>query len=223
MPLSTEDRTQIQNFGVLAVMAVAAVIFIPGPDYGIPVGIYNLYNSIGRLEKSLASEREKYDKEKLRIDRIPALERELQERQPEIQRYEARLPKSTKVPELYRDIDRFKQYSSLDIRDQTRLDPVDKGDYLELPIRIEAKGSFDSIATFINQLERNQRFAQVKELKIIEKPGETTGEDQQDFENHEATMRISTFMFKDQLVAQESKAKSAGQTSGQPGETAKTK
>ena len=223
MPLSTEDRTQIQNFGLLAAMAVAAIIFIPGPDYGVPVGIYNLYNSIGRLEKSLAGEKEKYEKEKLRIDRIPTLEKELQERQPEIQRYEARLPKSTKVPELFRDIDRFKQYSNLDIVVQTRLDPVDKGDYLELPIRIDALGTFDSIATFINQLERNQRFAQIKELKIMEKPGETSGGEAQDFERHETTMRISTFMFKDQLVAEESKARSTGQTTTQPGDTSKTK
>ncbi len=223
MPLSTEDRTQIQNFGVLAVMAVAALIFVPGSQLGLPVGIYDLYKSIGRQEKLLKSEAEKLEKEDLRIKRIPALEKELQERQPEIQRYEARLPKSTKVPELFRDIDRFKQYSSLDITVQTRLDPVDIGDYLELPIRIEAKGTYDSIATFINQLERNQRFAQVKELKIMEKPGETTGEEQQDFERHEVTMRISTFMFKDQLVAEESKAKSAGQTTTQPGDKAKTK
>ncbi len=223
MPLSTEDRTQIQNFGLLAAMAVAAIILLPGPDYGIPVGIYNLYNSIGRLEKSLAGEKDKYEKEKLRIDRIPALEKELQERQPEIQRYEARLPKSTKVPELFRDIDRFKQFSSLDIIVQTRLDPVDKGDYLELPIRIDARGTFDSIASFINQLERNQRFAQVKELRIIEKPGETTGGDKQDFEKHETTMRISTFMFKDQLVAEESKARSSGQTTTPPGDMSKTK
>lgn len=221
MPLSTEDRTQVQNFGVLAVMAVVAIIFAPGPDYGIPVGVYNLYKSIGRQEKLLTTEKDKLDKEQLRIDRIPALEKELQERQPEIQRYEARLPKSTKVPELFRDIDRFKLYSNLVIALQRRLDPVDKGDYLELPILIEARGTYDSIATFINQLERNQRFAQIKELKMLEKPGEVSGEEKQDFERHDVTMRISTFMFKDQVVAEESKAKAAGQAAPQTGDKTK--
>lgn len=223
MPLSTEDRTQIQNFGLLAAMAVAAIIMIPGSQLGVPVGIYDLYKSIGRQEKLLVTEKEKFDKEKLRIDRIPALEKELEERQPEIKRYEARLPKSTDIPDLFRDIDRFMQYSNLDIDIQTRLDPVDKGDYMELPISIEANGTYDSIATFLNQLERNQRFAQVKELKIIEKPGETSGQDQQDFEKHKANMRISTFMFKDQLVADESKAKSAGNPPAQPAGKAQAK
>jgi Tfp pilus assembly protein PilO len=210
MPLSPEDRDQIRNAGLICGLIVAALILAPGPDYGIGIGIMKLRESITRTEKLLAGERDKLEQEQLRIDRIPALEKELQTRAPEIQRYESRLPKSRNVPELFRDIDRFKQLSKLDISVQTRLDPVDKGDYLDLPIRIEAKGTYDSIATFINQLERNQRFAQVKELKIIEKPSEeTSGGTLPDLAHHNATMKISTFMFNDRVVEEESKAKNA--------------
>ncbi len=218
MPLSTEDKAQIQNFGILGAIVLIAVIFAPGPDYGVPIGIYGLHQSIKRSEKQLASEKDKLNQEQLRIDRIPALEQELRERQPEIERYEARLPKSTNIPELFRDIDRFKHYSDLDIIVQARLDPVDKGDYWELPIRIEARGTYDSIATFINQLERGQRFAQVKDLKMEEKPGQgVTGTEQQDYVKHDATMKISTFMFKDQMVVKDVKAESAGSKTASTG------
>jgi Tfp pilus assembly protein PilO len=224
MTLSIEDRAQLQGYGALGAIIAAALIFAPGPDYGVPIGIYKLYNTIQRDRKLLETEKEKYEKEKIRIDKIPALENELKERGPEIQRYEARLPKSTNIPELFRDIDRFKQYAGLVIQVQKRIDPVDKGDYWELPISVEANGTYDSVAIFINQLERSQRFAQVKDLKISEKPGEgvSSGETQ-DFKKHNATMRISTFMFKDKLVSEQSKVKSAGEETAKPGEATKTK
>lgn len=213
MALSPENQQKVQRVGVIGVLVAGALIALPGPDYNIPIGIYKLHERIGVTEKQVATQREKYDKEKLRIERIPALQEELEERGPEIRRYEARLPKSTKTPELFRDIDRFKFQAGLDIAVQTKIDPVDKGDYLELPIRIEARGTYDSIATFINQLERNQRFSQIKELRLSEKPGESSGQEEQDYSEHDVSMRISTFMFKDQMVEEESKAVAAGATS----------
>ncbi|MCG3195769.1 MAG: type 4a pilus biogenesis protein PilO [Candidatus Omnitrophica bacterium] len=210
MALSPEDRQKVQQVGIIGALVAGALIALPGPDYNIPIGIYKLYERIGTLEKQVEAQQDKYDKEKLRIERIPAMQRELEERGPEIRRYEARLPKSTKTPELFRDIDRFKFQAGLDITVQTKIDPVDKGDYVELPIRIEARGTYDSIATFINQLERNQRFSQIKELRLTEKPGETTGQEEQNYSEHDVSMRISTFMFKDQVVEEESKAVAAG-------------
>lgn len=208
MALSPQDRDQIRNVGLATALLTAGLVFLPGPEIGVPVGIMKVREQIQRLDKQIAREEDELSKEETRINRIPVIERELEERQPEIERYEARLPKSTKVPELFRDIDRFKQISGLNITIQTRLDPVDKGDYLELPIRIDANGPYDAIGTFINQLERNQRFAQIKELKISEKPSEQTS-DTPDFTNHDATMRISTFLFRDQVVAAELEEKKA--------------
>jgi type IV pilus assembly protein PilO len=222
MPLSPEDQLQVRNMGLLCAFVAAAIVFAPGPDYGIPLGIMKLNEQIKRNTKQVEAEKGEFDKELVKIQRIPGLEEELREREPDIKRYASRLPKSTKVPELFRDIDRFKQASGLDISVQTRLDPSDKGAYVELPIRIEALGTYDSIATFINQLERNQRFAQIKELKIEEIPGEAATGDQPDFTHHLSSMKISTFMFKDQVVEEESKAKTATAPSV-PGGAAKPK
>ena len=195
MPLSPEDKEQVRNAGLLTAVAVAFVIMAPLSDQGI--GIKELQAAKKTEERLLKSEEEGLHEEKLRIERIPAIEEELRQREPEIQKYEARLPKDREVPELYRDIDRFKQQSGLDIVVQTRLEPVDKEDYLDLPIRVEARGDYDSIATFINYLERNQRFAKVKELEITEIPGENAEEvgTPEDLATHDAAMTVSTFMF----------------------------
>ena len=196
MALSTEDKQQIQQIGILCVIVIMALILAPGVDYGI--GIMRIREAIKTAEKKRDNAKSKLDEELTLIARIPQLEKELQERGPEILKYEARLPKSEEVPELFRDIDRFKQTSDLGIIFQTRLPPVDKQGYVELPIRLEVSGTFDAIGTFVNQLERNQRFAQVKELEITESPSDR-GQDLTDpetFKYHDATMVVSTFMFK---------------------------
>lgn len=203
MPLSFEDKQQVQQYGMLAAMAIAAIFLLPLPDQG--VGILRIREATQAAEKRRDSAKAQLDEELAMIARIPQLETELEQREPEILKYEARLPKSEEVPELFRDIDRFKQTSDLDIVFQTRLPPVDKESYVELPIRLEVSGNFDSIATFVNQLERNQRFVQVKEMDITEGPGDRSQDlnDPLTFENHEATMVVSTFMFKDRLPEEE--------------------
>lgn len=206
MPLSAEDKTQVKNFVVMSVIAIGFLIMAPLSEYGI--GIKELRTKVGSEEKLLAQARQELQQEQARIERIPVLEKELQEREPEIRRYEARLPKDRKVPDLFKDIDRFKQQSDLDITVQTRLEPVDKEDYLELRIRVEARGDYDSIASFINFLERNQRFAQIKELEIVEAPGANNDEDlvPEDLAIHDAVMVVSTFMFVDQEEEPEEEA-----------------
>lgn len=195
MPLSPEDKEQVRNAGLLTAVAVAFVIMAPLPEQG--VGIKELQAAKKKEERLLKVEEDEFQTELDRIRRIPAIQQKLEEREPDIQKYEARLPKDREVPELYRDIDRFKQQSGLDIIVQTRLEPVDKENYVDLPIRVEARGDFDSIATFINYLERNQRFAQVKELEITEIPGENTDEEgtPEDLSTHDTVMTVSTFMF----------------------------
>jgi Tfp pilus assembly protein PilO len=206
MPLSTEDKTQVKNFVVMSVIAIGFLIMAPLSEYGI--GIRELRTKVGVEEKLLAQAKQDLQQEQARIERIPVLEKELQEREPEIRRYEARLPKDRKVPDLFKDIDRFKQQSNLDITVQTRLEPVDKEDYLELRIRVEARGDYDSIASFINFLERNQRFAQIKELEIVEAPGQNNDEEliPEDLTIHDAVMVVSTFMFVDQEEEPEEEA-----------------
>ncbi|MCA9410107.1 MAG: type 4a pilus biogenesis protein PilO [Candidatus Omnitrophica bacterium] len=199
MPLSTEDKQQVQQVGILCVLAILALILAPAADYGI--GIMRIREAIQGAEKKLSAAEAKFKEEDALIQRIPSLKAELEERGPEILKYEARLPKSEEVPELFRDIDRFKQTSDLEIVFQTRLPPVDKQGYVELPIRLEVEGDFDAIGTFINQLERNQRFVQVKELEISETPTDRSQdlEDPSTFKTHEAVMVVSTFMFKDRV------------------------
>ncbi len=199
MALSTQDKQQVQQVGILCVMAILALILAPLADYG--VGIMRIRESIKVAEKKRDDAKAKLDEELALIGRIPQLESELDQREPEILKYEARLPKSEEVPELFRDIDRFKQTSDLGIVFQTRLPPVDKQGYVELPIRLEVNGNFDAIGAFVNQLERNQRFVQVKELEISESPADRTQdlEDFEAFQNHDAVMVVSTFMFKDSV------------------------
>lgn len=208
MPLSAEDKTQVKNFALMSAVAIGFLIMAPLSDFGI--GIKELRERVATESKLLAEQQQELKDELARIERIPVLEKELEEREPEIRRYEARLPKDRKVPDLFKDIDRFKQQSNLDITVQTRLEPVDKEDYLELRIRVEARGDYDSIATFINFLERNQRFAQIKELEIVEAPGANTREEltTEDLAVHDAVMVVSTFMFVDQEKEAEPEAKS---------------
>jgi len=207
MPLSTEDKQQVQQVGILCVLAILALILAPAADYGI--GIMRIREAIQANEKKLSAAEKKYQEELTKIQRIPSLQAELDEREPEILKYEARLPKSEEVPELFRDIDRFKQTSDLEIVFQTRLPPVDKEGYVELPIRLEVNGDFDAIGTFINQLERNQRFVQVKELEISESPADRSQDlaDPSTFETHDTVMVVSTFMFKDAVEEAETEDK----------------
>jgi Tfp pilus assembly protein PilO len=195
MALSPQDKEQVRNVGLLCVLAVGFLVMGPFSDYG--VGIKHLTDAIKRQERLLKEEEADLREEEARIDRIDTIKTELAERAPEIERYEARLPKDKQVPELFRDIDRFKQQAGLDIVVQTRLEPVNHEEYIDLPIRVEARGTYDSIATFINLLERNQRFAKIKEVQIAEVPGENREEEGtiDDLAIHDAVMVISTFMF----------------------------
>lgn len=202
MPLSPKDQEQIRNLGLLCGIAVAFFVAAPLPDQGI--GILQLNKMVKSTTRQLEAKRTELREKQDKIDMIPALQAELDEREPDIRKYEARLPKSKKTPELFRDIDRFKQAANLQITMQTRLDPVDRSDYVELSVRIEALGSYDSIARFINQVENSQRFAQVKTLRITEKPesGGSSGAVPA-YDVHEVVMVISSFMFKDQVVSEE--------------------
>ena len=170
------------------VLAVAAGLFV--------VFFFAVYTA---KRVAIASQVEAYEKitEELvaaqKIDaNIDALQAEADEMSNLVNLFEQRLPEESEIPKLLRGIER--QAGDLGLRVQMQSEPRRKEGNIEvIPYEVTALGRFHEIMTFINMLERDERYFKISEIDIGEEENGVS----------EAVFVLSTFRFIQEEAAAE--------------------
>lgn len=90
---------------------------------------------------------------------------------------EARLPSEQNIDEIVRQVWQIAGHKGLKIKNVQPEKKLPAAEYMELPIKVEASGNFDSFYEFLLDLEQIPRLTRVKELRmkqIEEEPGAMT-------------------------------------------------
>lgn len=115
---------------------------------------------------------------------IDALRAEKQEMQELVDQFEERLPEKREIPSLLRNFE--DTGSQLGLRVQlSSLPPITDSNKETIPYRVIALGTFHQIVSFINLLERDQRYLKISDLDIKEEEAGIS----------EATFTLSTYRF----------------------------
>lgn len=175
---------------VVAIMVGLSILF-----YLFIVGTQNariaeLKTEISDLEKKIREARnteKNYDKLQLQAKKMDDL----------VRMFNERLPEKREVPKLMKQFEQMGD--SLGLRTQlTPLPTTIDASKEVIPYQVKARGSFHQIVSFINLLEKDQRYLKISELDIgPEKAGVC-----------EAKFVLSTFRF----VEQEEETQPTGQT-----------
>jgi len=98
--------------------------------------------------------------------------------------FEKRLPEEREIPNLLRGIET--QAADLGLRVQVLSQPTRKESNIEvIPYKVTATGRFHEIVSFINMLERNERYFKISDIDIGEEESGVS----------EAVFTLSTFRF----------------------------
>lgn len=101
-----------------------------------------------------------------------------------VELFEMRLPNEREIPELLNQFE--SKAESLGLRyGLDQLGNITDAKKETIPYRVSVTGQFHAIATFINQLERDERYLKISDLDIGEQEGDVS----------EASFTLSTYRF----------------------------
>lgn len=183
-------------------------IFV-GVVLAVTVGLFVAFFFMVYTSKkvAIASQAEAYDtiteelREAQKIDaNIDALQAEADEMSNLVNLFEQRLPDEREISGLLRGIER--QAGELGLRVQVQSEPTrTEGNIEVIPYEVTAMGRFHEIMTFINMLERDERYFKISEIDIGE----------EDEGVSEAVFVLSTFRFiQDEIAADDDAKKQSG-------------
>lgn len=169
MKLDFLKKTKKHEFMIFAIAACFLIL----------VGYYFLFLS-PVISKFLSVFREvsrmqsKLDKAELSIERMPVIEREIDELKTKTNFYSNKLPKEEEFPEVLEDLSDMAQSAGIKI---TKIIPVKKsrddfenGPHLDIysqqGILINAQCGYHQLGTFIAALESAERFMEVSDIRI---------------------------------------------------------
>ena len=170
-----------KDWAVVGVVVGAAVVAC--------VGFYFLVHSrqTGTLRELEATDRQVQDR--LEVARqtqqnIEGLRARAQKMQELVTQFEQRLPESREIPTLLKQFEAFASEVGLRV-ELSQLPRITDSRKETIPYNVKARGNFHQIVTFINRLERFQRYLKISDLKI--------GKEEQGVA--EASFVLSTFRF----------------------------
>ena len=183
-------------------------IFV-GVVLAVTVGLFVAFFFMVYTSKkvAIASQAEAYDtiteelREAQKIDaNIDALQAEADEMSNLVNLFEQRLPDEREISGLLRGIER--QAGELGLRVQVQSEPTrTEGNIEVIPYEVTAMGRFHEIMTFINMLERDERYFKISEIDIGEEEDGVS----------EAVFVLSTFRFiQDEIAADDDAKKQSG-------------
>ncbi len=147
-----------------------------------------IYNSqVKELGRVTAQDRQVQESLRVALEtqkNIGALRAEAAKMQELVSQFEERLPESREIPTLLKQFEGFAGEIGLQV-ELSQLPPVTDARKQTIPYTVKARGSFHQIVSFINRLERFQRYLKVSDLNI--------GKEESGIA--EASFTLSTFRF----------------------------
>lgn len=174
-------RITRQDWAFVGIVLTITALFFVGFYF---LGYRTMQDTIGQRTEALENTRAELKKARQLVEGIEELREEAREMERLVEVFEKRLPEEREIPAL---LSRFEllggeiglrvQLSSLQTRKIRNTEII--------PYKVVAFGQFHQIITFINMLERDERYLKVTDLDIGE---ENNGVSQ-------ATFVLSTFRF----------------------------
>jgi Tfp pilus assembly protein PilO len=219
MQLTLEQKNKLTRIVLFVVFILAVLVFVPslGPYQGIKAA----WTAWGSNQKKLETAQKALKADQDKVAELPTIKMMLAEAEPEVRRFEQRLPQSPQMPELLRQLDELLlltgQLSQSERRlpDEPKQLPGDTRDlYWSMPLELSMISDYHRLAYFINGLENSDRFSRVDYLRI-DQPEESDDKSEPiNYHNHQVNLTISTFRFIESASAEKTETPAKTTKSG---------
>jgi len=164
--LNDLDLENVGSWPAAARAIVAGALFVLLVVAGYYYHIANLADRLTSLENKELELRREFERKSFEAQNLDAYKVQLQEMRDSFGALVSQLPSDTEVPGLLEDISAKGQLNGLSIESIDLLDEVLQEFYVELPIAIEASGSYHDLGAFISGMAGLPRIVTLHDFDI---------------------------------------------------------
>lgn len=164
--LNDLDLENVGSWPAAARAIVAGALFVLLVVTGYYYHIANLADRLTSLENKELELRREFERKSFEAQNLDAYKVQLQEMRESFGALVSQLPSDTEVPGLLEDISAKGQLNGLSIESIDLLDEVLQEFYVELPIAIEASGSYHDLGAFISGMAGLPRIVTLHDFDI---------------------------------------------------------
>lgn len=164
--LNDLDLENVGSWPAAARAIVVGALFVLLVVTGYYYHIANLADRLTSLENKELELRREFERKSFEAQNLDAYKVQLQEMRDSFGALVSQLPSDTEVPGLLEDISAKGQLNGLSIESIDLLDEVLQEFYVELPIAIEASGSYHDLGAFISGMAGLPRIVTLHDFDI---------------------------------------------------------
>lgn len=164
--LNDLDLENVGSWPAAARAIVAAMLFVLIVVLGYYYHIANLSDRLEASERKELELRREFERKAFEAQNLDAYKLQLQEMRDSFGALVSQLPSDTEVPGLLEDISAKGELNGLTIESIDLQDEVSEEFYVELPIAIEASGSYHNLGAFISGMAGLPRIVTLHDFDI---------------------------------------------------------
>ena len=188
--LNDLDFENVGAWPAAARAIVAAMLFVLIVVLGYYYHIANLSDRLDASERKELELRREFERKAFEAQNLDAYKLQLQEMRDSFGALVSQLPSDTEVPGLLEDISSKGELNGLTIESINLLEEVREEFYVELPIAIEATGSYHNLGAFISGMAGLPRIVTLHDFDI-----EMSGDDSS---NLSMEITAKTYRYRDE-------------------------
>ena len=164
--LADLDMDNIGRWPLVLKVIVLTLLYALILAAGFYLHVENLNDQLGRVEQEEQTLRQDFEKKAFEAANLEAYKAQLVEMEQRFGALVAQLPSETEVPGLLEDITDKGELNGLSIKRIDLLDEQTQTFYIELPIAIEAVGSYHDLGAFISGMAGLPRIVTLHDFEI---------------------------------------------------------
>ena len=188
--LNDLDLENVGSWPAAARAIVATMLFVLIVVLGYYYHIANLSDRLAASERKELELRREFEHKAFEAQNLDAYKLQLQEMRDSFGALVSQLPSDTEVPGLLEDISAKGELNGLTIESIDLQDEVSEEFYVELPIAIEARGSYHNLGAFISGMAGLPRIVTLHDFDI-----EMSGDDSS---NLSMEITAKTYRYRDE-------------------------
>ena len=188
--LNDLDLENVGSWPAAARAIVAVMLFVLIVVLGYYYHIANLSDRLDASERKELELRREFERKAFEAQNLDAYKVQLKEMRDSFGALVSQLPSDTEVPGLLEDISSKGELNGLTIESIDLLDEVREEFYVELPIAIEATGSYHDLGAFISGMAGLPRIVTLHDFDI-----EMSGEDSSSLSME---ITVKTYRYRDE-------------------------
>ena len=164
--LADLDMDNIGSWPLMLKVIVLTLLYVLILVAGFYLHVDDLNKQLGRVEQEEQTLRQDFEKKAFEAANLAAYKAQLVEMEQRFGALVAQLPSETEVPGLLEDITDKGELNGLSIKRIDLLDEQAQTFYIELPIAIEAAGSYHDLGAFISGMAGLPRIVTLHDFEI---------------------------------------------------------